>query len=386
MDSKSLKKSRQSHGGNIYQEPERSFLDFSANINSHPMPQRVLDALPAILDKARAYPDIEYQALKEDLATYCNRRLGTRIQKEDLLLGNGAVELLDRAIACQESLLIPQPSFSEYELSCLRHKVPHSLWRHSQKEDGAIEILKEPVRGSDFFHQLKVRLQETGCRAVVLCNPNNPDGKRLNKEDFQDFLNFCQSPELKALSESKRSCEKEVITVIVDETFAEYLDLKDQLLPLVEEYSNLIVIRAITKFFGLPGLRLGYAMSKNQTLLQSMEAKLTTWNIGVFDQEIARLLFKEDAFIRETIKDNQHNRQRMKEKLKECQVLEEVYDSCASFLLVKSKRHDLDVLLKEKGILIRSLKNMTGLNRSYFRLAVKPPSQQDILLKELSRL
>lgn len=375
MDRSLLIKSRSGHGGDIYSDRSETWLDFSANINSKPLPPGVYRALPAILDRAKAYPDIEYEDLRTDLASYA-RRLGQReIAPDWIIPGNGAIEILDKAIATAKNVLIIRPCFGEYELSCIRHGVPYDTLDRT--------IDHTVLLGEPFFSQLRAKLKEARASnqstttlpevdTIVLCNPNNPDGKQYDKTAFTRFLT---------------ECAKGGIRLIVDETFGEYLADGEMLLPLVADHQNLLVIKALTKFFGLPGVRLGYGITKSPVWRQEITAGLTTWNVGVFAQEIARLLLKDEAFIQDSRSLNQTNRAYLTAGLAASSLFETVYPSAASFVMVYSTTMaQLIEELKDQGILIRDLCEMPGLGIGFGRIAVKDRASIDRLLAALQTI
>lgn len=393
MDRPELIRSRAGHGGDIYSERSETWLDLSANINPRPLPMEVYQALPDILDEARVYPDIEYEDLHTALADYAGKLCQLKIQPDWIIPGNGAVEILDKAIATARQVLIIRPCFSEYELSCIRHNVPYETL--DRAPDLSVEL------GEAFFGLLRRKLEAhsilgaessvapwaaldplqsaapttpatTGAYdLVVICNPNNPDGKKYEKKAFDQFLTDCTILGIR---------------VIVDETFGEYLEDADMLLPLVATHHNLLVVKALTKFFGLPGVRLGYGITQDRSWNNAISAGLTTWNVGAFAQGIARILLKNDEFIKTSRTDNKINRDLLKAGLEASRLIDKVYPSSASFLMVYSKVMPALILqLREQGILIRDLAPMPGLGTGYARIAVKTGESIDQLLSTLQK-
>ena len=389
MDRSVLTKSRSGHGGNIYSDQTQIWLDFSANINPKQLPQAIYQALPTILDQAKAYPDIEYEALRDHLARYSSSLSETAIAPEWIIPGNGAIEILDKALATASKALIIRPCFGEYELSCIRHGVPYetldrAIDQNVLLEDAFFDRLRARLKmeipvgseipgGSELASvssQGRIRVPEFD--TIVLCNPNNPDGKQYDKAAFRCFLT---------------ECAQVGIRLIVDETFGEYLNDGEMLLSLVSDYPNLLVVKALTKFFGLPGVRLGYGITRDPTWREAIIAQLTTWNVGVFAQEIAKLLLKDKAFIQDSRLLNYTNRAYLTAGLKASLLFETVYPSAASFVMVSSPNMiPLIKDLKEQGILIRNLSNMPVLGTGFSRIAVKDRSSIDKLLTALQTL
>ncbi len=367
MDRDPLIKKRAGHGGDIYSDESRDWLDLSANINPGAFPPRLYEALPGILEQARAYPDIEYRRLRKDLAAYAGAFGQISIDPDWILPGNGAVEILDRAIASAGRVLLVAPCFSEYELSCLRHSIPYETFIRT--------LSTEVVLGAELFAALQEKLRE-GCLQqapfdlIVLCNPNNPDGKRYDVVAFASFL----------------AAQKGTgVRVMVDETFGEYLEDEEMLLPFVRDYEGFMVVKALTKFFGLPGVRLGYGITRSEAWRRAITDRLTTWNVGSFAQGIAGILIKEAGFIAASRRDNRETRRYLYEALRDSGCFDLVYPSAASFIMVY--RNDMELLihgLKHRGILIRDLSNMAGLGPGYARIAVKDRAHAEALVNALA--
>lgn len=367
MDRDPLIKKRAGHGGDIYSDPSRRWLDLSANINPGAFPAALYEALPHILEEARAYPDIEYRKLREDLAAYAGRPGQVSIDPAWIIPGNGAVEILDRGIAAAGRVLLVQPCFSEYELSCIRHGIPYEVLTREPSQELCLE--------EGFFAALQARLTgslegQDPIDLVVLCNPNNPDGKRYGREAFRAFLGALQGTGVR---------------VMVDETFGEYLEDEEMLMPLIKEYEDLLVVKALTKFFGLPGVRLGYGITRSKGWRSAITDRLTTWNVGTFAQGIARLLIQEEGFIESSRDDNRATRRYLYGELTKTGLFDEVYPSAASFIMVY--REEMATLIHElesRGILIRDLTNMAGLGPGYARIAVKDRVHAAGLLRALA--
>lgn len=361
-------KSRNNHGGNIYQDGlGKEVMDFSSNINPQKLPQVIYGALPAMLEKAKAYPDIEYRDLKKSIAEYLNSIIKRETITMDMVIaGNGATELLEKAIGLYRRVIITIPSFYEYERS-VEKAGAEAIFIDRYKGNFLLDGNDLRLYPSDIYTRIQLEIDDKICDAVVLCNPNNPDGSRLDIDKIEDLI---------------RNNPK--VMFIIDETFGEYLDMKDMVLNIFEKYRNVIVIKALTKFFGLPGTRLGYSVSINEELNERIYSSLPVWNVNTFSSEIAMLMFKEKDYISSSILENQKNREYLLKKMNNIPLFERVYSSSSDFIMVKSDHSlELERYLKTKGILIRNLGNMRGLDSRYIRLAVKTKVFTDRLEKEI---
>ncbi len=246
------------HGGDIYTEgilKGKELIDFSSNINPLGLPDSFKDNLEEALSWVQVYPDIQYRNLKRNLIDYLSFSLGyfykekiekLNIEEENLVLGNGAVEIIDLAISNLNSISILVPSFVEYELCAKKWNVQIDYCN-----------LNEDMTYN--YENIKKSLEKT--EGIILGNPNNPNGSVIDKEEFIYILDYC---------------EKNNKIVILDEAFIEFTG-KDSLsfLNLCERYKCIFIIRALTKFFSMPGIRFGYGISFNNKFLNKIRKNKT---------------------------------------------------------------------------------------------------------------
>lgn len=326
-------------------------IDFSSNINSF-IVESMDKIVAAGVENLQKYPDIKYRRLRKNIADYL------RVEDSYIIPGNGATEiiyLLMRNLSGR--LAIINPTFSEYrkgaEIAGLSVVDFVMDWKKDFKLD-----LDEIYRRKDEFD------------SIFICNPNNPDG---SVREIKKLLEFA---------------EKEGKLLIVDETFIEFADSeKDRsLVNMVEKSKNLFIIRAVTKFFGIPGIRLGYGISSNRELLQKMYDEKEPWTINSFADSASDFIFKEEEYIRKSKEYFSKERVCM---INEINKIDEIkaFNSDANFILVRfENRNVLDVkenLLKRAGLLIRDASNFIGLDSSFARVAIKNHEQNTVLVDAL---
>ena len=158
----------------------------------------------------------------------------------------------------------------------------------------------------------------------------------------------------------------------------EFCEKNYSVLSLLCDYDNLIVVRAFTKLFAIPGVRLGYMLSKNDTIRQKVQRNLPEWNVSVLAQMAGEACIRESEYIKETASYVSRQRRLLSDGLKKLGF--KVYKSDADFILFYSKLPLYDILLN-KGILIRDCSNYVGLSEGYFRVAVKTYDENVRLLK-----
>lgn len=334
------------HGGDIYRN--QVSMDFSVNINPLGMPEGVRIALVKAAALCTAYPDPAAEQLKKAVSAMLS------VPKELLLFGNGASELflaITHALRPQKTV-IPIPSFYGYEHAAAA-VCENIIYYPMKPEEGF--CLDEA-----FFSALDEKTE-----LLFLANPNNPTGNRLEPKQLECILQHCR--------------EKH-ISVVLDESFIEFCGPDASMLPYIGEYDNLLLIRAFTKSFAIPGVRLGYLLSSNMKLLQKIERQLPEWNLSTFAQAAGIACSMEGAFMERTVAFLEKERKFLAEGLRKAGVT--VFPQEANFMLVHTEIPLYEKLLK-RGILIRDCSNFRGLSKGYYRIAVRERKENEMLLKRI---
>ena len=338
------------HGGNV-KEVERIYnrkiIDFSSNINFAFSPEFITETIKENLESILSYPEIYSHTLKEK-ASKC-----LSIRPENILFGNGASELIYIILnsLSPERVTIPIPTFTEYERASrnLGIKV-----RYLKLEEETFQL--PPFKKRDF---------------LFISNPNNPTGNLL----FQDFHQL-----LKLLSFS---------FLVVDESFIDFTEDKDKitLLHKAPESENILVLKSMTKFFRVPGLRLGYVVG-NESVINRLKKSLPPWSVNAFAQIVGKRLFefKNIKGVRKKIEDEKRFVFSELTKIKTLKI----YPSVTNFFLIKILTpHTAATVQKEllkKGILIRSCSNIPSLGEKFIRITVLDHDKNLLLLKSLREL
>ena len=161
------------------------------------------------------------------------------------------------------------------------------------------------------------------------------------------------------------------VFVIIDESFLDFKKEDYSMIEYLKSYENLIIIKSLTKFFAIPGLRVGYALSKNRICIKKIETITPAWNINILGEIAVKSALKDKKYIEDTINFMEKEKQYMYNKLKEINSLK-VYEPSVNFILFKIKNNiNLKDKMLEKNFLIRSCSNYHGLDKSYYRIAVK---------------
>lgn len=353
-----------SHGGNVaraareYGLSEKSIIDFSASINPLGPSPGVYRAITEEFWKIRHYPDTECGDLPALLAEY----LG--VGRENLLLGNGGAELiyiLPRAIKIARALVLA-PTFSEYA-------------RAVEAAGGKVQYKVLGRSGGDGLAD-EVAGYLPGCDAVFLCNPNNPTGRLFSRS---------------ALVRLADEAEKAGACVIVDEAFMDFVPGRESvsLMSLACSRPGLVVLYSMTKFFGIPGLRLGAAVA-DSGLIGRMKKMKDPWSVNTLAVAAGEAALRDGGHMAETLKTVREEREYLFAVLSSVPGLKP-FPSEANFLLVDIsgtglKSHQLVEKMAEMGILIRNCANFYGLDTRFVRVAVRTRAENDALLKALKSL
>ena len=342
------------HGG-IYSANNRdpNIIDFSSNVGPAGVPVFVKSVLKKRLNQIICYPDLHSTDL------LCSLRKYTGLPKSNLIVGNGAIEIIYNfcsTFLSKKHVLIPIPTFGEYEVA-------------AKLADCKITFFKTMnlAKNLDFFIY---RIPKNGC--IFICNPNNPTGTILSKKQL-----------IKIISNAKqKSC-----LVFVDECFIELIPQSNQsVLNLVKKYDNLFVLRSLTKSFGLAGIRIGYAGSSKE-IMNILRKIQIPWSVNALAQEAGIIAIKNKLHLIKSKAIIKKELDFLKNKIDDIQGFE-CYDTFANFILIKTKQDSTKIqkkLLKHK-ILIRDCKSFRGLDNHYIRVAVKSHKDNLKLVQALETL
>ena len=341
------------HGGDIYSF-NKNIIDFSANINPLGMPLSVKKAIIDNIENYKAYPDPLCRSLRKALAKK------EKTSMENILCGNGAADIIFKiALGIKpKKALILSPTFSEYEeaLKLVNCKINYYKLKEENNffiKDNILNYLNEEID------------------IIFLCNPNNPTGILLEKEKVLKILKRCK--------------EKNIIMVI-DECFMDFIYDEENysISSYINNFKNLIILKAFTKIYAMAGIRLGYMLSSNEEIINKISSIGQPWSVSSVAAFSGEAALKEEEFVNKTKLYIKENREFLKKELENLGF--KVFNSKANYIFFKSNILNLKEYLKEKGVLIRSCNNYIALNKDYYRIAVKSKEDNKILIKCLKEL
>lgn len=395
------------HGGDVYRRAVD--LDYSVNINPLGMPPRACAAAKHGVDQSTAYPDWKVEKLRDAVVSFLNRKFAAvapsaganadisvpsaRVRADDMAasasagaavavpapgeieaneactgeprtvapswisFGNGAADLIYRLMQVlrPQQVIVAAPAFAEYSVAAERvgaQVVPVYL-------PEADDFSFTPAVEAEFIRAIEVAPSGS---AVFLCNPNNPDGNVIRAEVLQRIAAVC---------EARNSW------LIVDECFLPFLrsEINYSMVPSLRAFPHLVILRAFTKIYGMPGLRLGYMLTAAQALTDAVRATMTPWEINLPAQLAGVAALEESEFVEKTRALIRAERAFLVQTLPSLPYVEKVYVpvSDANFILFRAEQSapDLKALLLEKGVLIRACGNYEGLDERYYRICVR---------------
>lgn len=279
--------------------------------------------------------------------------------ENNLFIGNGASEfirILNRNLI--KKITIPVPTFNEYE-DIENEKINNFILKENQDYDLNIDAFITSVINSN-------------SNVALIINPNNPTGRAVLKDDI-----------LKILDNLKR-----LDGIIIDESFIDFTGNREDFScqKLVNQYSNLIIIRSLSKEFGIPGLRIGYLLTKNDNIKATINRYLPIWNINSLAERFIELFPNYKDQYNDSIKKIINDRDDFILKLREFSFLKP-YNSFTNFILCKvinnKTSEDLTHFLFKKGFFIKDCSNKTSLGNKFVRIAVRTKDENDKLIKAL---
>lgn len=384
------------HGGDVYRRAVD--LDYSVNINPLGMPPRACAAAKHGVDQSTAYPDWKVEKLRDAVVSFLNRKFAP-VAPEWISFGNGAADLIYRLMQVlrPEQVVVAAPAFVEYSVAAERvgaQIVPVYL-------PEADDFSFTPAVEAEFIRAIEAAPSGS---AVFLCNPNNPDGNVIRAEVLQRIAAVC---------EARNSW------LIVDECFLPFLrsEIHYSMVPSLRAFEHLVILRAFTKIYGMPGLRLGYMLTAAQALTDAVRATMTPWEINLPAQLAGVAALEETEFVEKTRALIRAERAFLVQTLPTLPYVEKVYVpvSDANFILFRtaltqpdcpegrvrnselksesdpcvsenrtvytSHSVDLKSLLLDRGVLIRACGNYEGLDARYYRICVRTHEENLALIQ-----
>jgi len=356
----------QLHGGNVWDKFDESIIksgkviDFSSNISPLGPSRKVREVIKNSFWKLGFYPQTDAKKLRKTIA-----RQYKDLSFRNVIVGNGSSELIylfaDVFVQKRTLALIPIPTFSEYEAAIRR--AGGKVKDIRPKKDLRINI--EGI--------LNLISKD---RIVILCNPNNPTGTLVDPEDLRTIITI--AARRKAL-------------IFIDEAFMDFVEdqKKHSLASEVQEHPNLLVLRSLTKFHSLAGLRIGYGLASEE-IIEALHRAKVPWTVNCLAQAAAETALRDDEHAKSVRESVARERAFMLNQLKAIPGLG-VNGSETDFLLIDTRGigltgKEISKRALEEEMMIRDCSSFKGLDEFHVRIAIRTRKQNLALLRFLGRL
>lgn len=356
------------HGSDIekiceyYHLKKEDIINFGANVNPLGLSASVKTALASHLDILSSYPDREYTSLRKVLAAYC------RIPSDYILPGNGSSELISLLISAlsPKHTLILGPTYSEYSRELSFSGSTQEYYHLKEEQDFRVDA-----------DDLCTVLDKGNYDFLIICNPNNPTASAILHDDMEKLLSFCADHD---------------VFVMIDETYVEFAPDIEAVtaVPFTQRFTNLCVLRGVSKFFAAPGMRLGYAVTGNPDFLREMKEKQIPWSLNSAGAYAGELLFQDQDYIDRTRQLILTERGRMYDALSQLTSFK-VFQPYANFLLLKILKDgktafDVFETCIKNGLMIRDCSSFQCLDGEFVRFCIMMPEDNSRLLKVLEKV
>lgn len=355
------------HGSDIekisscYHIKKEAIVNFAGNVNPLGLPASVKEAVATHADLFSSYPDREYLSLRNVLSNYCD------VPADYILPGNGSSELIALLIEARapKHTLILGPTYSEYSRELTFSGSTQDYYHLQETSDFRPDL-------DDLFHTLS-----DGYDFLIICNPNNPTSSAIFRDELKELLAFCK---------------RKNIFVMIDETYVEFAPDISAItaVPLTKQFSNLMVLRGVSKFYAAPGMRFGYGITGNSEFLKTMREKQIPWSLNSLGAFAGEMLFQDHDYYQQTRNLILSERQKMYETIKKLPTFK-IYPAYANFLLVKILKDGVtsfDVFERciQKELMIRDCSSFQCLEGEYVRFCIQMPEENQRLLDLLQTI
>lgn len=338
---------------------QESIINFAVNVNPLGVSSTLKNTLSKKLDIISSYPDRNYISLRNILAKYCSS------VPENIIVGNGSTELISLLISNikAKSALLLGPTYSEYERELQLINCTLDEYRLSAIDDFQLHI-------EDLFQHLS-----NGFDFLIMCNPNNPTGKALTTNQLRQILDYCLSRN---------------IFVMIDETYIEFSsDIETfSAVPLTANYTNLMVLRGVSKFFAAPGLRMGYGITRNKQLLEHLALHQNPWSLNSIAALAGEILFTDLEYINTSRDLITQERSNFYDFFNTCKHYK-VFSSEANFILVQlchpqMTANDFFVHCIKNSLMIRNCDSFFENDGEFVRFCFMLPEDNAQLIKSFT--
>ncbi len=360
------------HGSDIekiseyYHIKKENIINFGGNVNPLGLSEKVKKSIAEHVDLFSSYPDREYTALRNVLSDYCD------IPADYILPGNGSSEMISLLIETRapKNTLILGPTYSEYSRELSFSGSTQTYYHLREETDFELDV-------DDLCSVLLSSEKTVNYDFLIICNPNNPTSSAIRRGEMERLLSFCQ---------------KHDIFVMIDETYVEFAPDINEItaVPFTKTYTNLMVLRGVSKFYAAPGMRFGYGITGNAEFLKAMKEKQIPWSLNSLGAFAGEQLFSDKDYFARTRDLILSEREKLFNELKELPAFK-TYTPYANFLLVRIMKEGVtsfDVFEKciKQGLMIRDCSSFQCLDGEFIRFCINLPENNQRLIDVLKMI
>lgn len=336
-------------------------VHYDTNLNPMGIPGSVKRALLSNIDCINRYPTDYYPNLKKAISEY------TGADEEHIVLGNGFSDLLRLfvALCMPKKAIIPTPSATEYANVLSIYGCEAEAYPLKESNDYKLDM-------KDFVSKL-----DSSYDMIIIGNPNNPTSQIIPRDDLETLAEVCKALE---------------IILIIDEMYIEFTESYRELSAafLIKEYNNIVVLKSVSKFFSVPGLRFAYALMNNPDNMAIIGITSTPNSISVLSASACIELFKDEGYIEQSRSMIYTERNLIFSAMSTNKNIK-LFKPYGNFMLAKILKKGVTAKkiaehCRQKGIIIRTCEDFEGLDGKYIRFCFMKPEQNDLLVNTILEL
>ena len=333
-------------------------VHFDTNVNPLGIPETVKASLAENISSVYNYPEAYYGNLRSAISEYISA------PEESIILGSGSVDLIKllTALIMPKKALVIVPGSMGYERALKAYGCKTEYYYLDEKADYTLDTV-------DFLKKL-----DSSFDMLIIGNPNNPTSRKLERDDIEEIA---------------KACDDLGIFLVVDEMYIEFIDNERDYtaVPLTERYARIAVLRSVTKFFAVPGLRIAYAIMNNPEYMKLARMASSESGISALSAIAGSVMFRDTAYIEESKSMMHTERSLVYLAMSTCKTIKLVRPD-ANFMLMKILKDDItasDVYdhCRQRGVIIRKCDDITGLSNKYVRFCFMNPKQNDLMVNTI---
>ena len=340
---------RHVHGGNIY--ANKCEIDFSANMNPLGIPNEVKEAFLNAVEGIGFYPDPDCLELRSIIAEK------EKVDFSKIICSNGADELIFALCFAlrPKKALLAAPCFAEYEQALVSCGCEVEIYKTLEENNFRT--------GNDFLEKI-----DGNTDIVFFTNPSNPVGNVYGGEYIKSLIERCRNGGA---------------YIVVDECFMDFISDGDfRTAKNFIDYEKLIILKAFTKFYAIPGLRLGYGIFSSEETAERVRGAMQTWNVSYPAQKAGVAALK-CQIKKETLELVEREKRYLVEEMRNLAV--KIYGCGANFIFFKADA-DFGKNMLKNGILVRNCGNYYPLTEEYYRIAVRTHDENKRLIETWKKI